>query len=469
MACSPHQSGATATDTNEQREEKEASFFSDSGWLERCPQASLARPRGTSSPTPRLPLERITERLPSVKYEVQSDIKDCISENLSTMIQAAIDEVYSDPFFTSFPEQQDTLDRQLRPNVQKILTICAGKMCLHGHALEIVENDQKPTPKSSSKCIMRSSYPQDVKKLMAGCGGCELPGPFNPLVVRDLFIVTCLNFLKCFYIFLVFWWRSEHTLCTLGDAIASFLEFPDPHTNAIGLSSKESLKPTRNWPHTGTFEWHLRLIRWFRAASFWRWLFTMITSGAILIAGCVMLGQGLHGVQSQNSRSPEGLWIQGFNGKHPTSKQREWRQYAKERKTLRVSHPRGIQRSTYFISMPLRYRVPKMGMFSLLHWLLSQSCFILRVIVIDTASSTTPFEDTKSSWTMLGYTVTLGGLSLALQVLNGLRIFLASSAMPLAASCSAIIGANCHRPKMDVDTHLLPVQWGVNGYKRLGE
>jgi hypothetical protein len=33
--------------------------------------------------------------------------------------------------------------------------------------------------------------------------------------------------------------------------------------------------------------------------------------------------------------------------------------------------------------------------------------------------------------------------------------------MPLASTCSAAISAACHRPALDTDAYLLPVQWGV--------
>jgi hypothetical protein len=57
----------------------------------------------------------------------------------------------------------------------------------------------------------------------------------------------------------------------------------------------------------------------------------------------------------------------------------EWAGFASERKTLRVSNPRGIQRSSYFISMPLRYGIPFMALFSTEHWLLSQGMFLVRL------------------------------------------------------------------------------------------
>ena len=60
---------------------------------------------------------------------------------------------------------------------------------------------------------------------------------------------------------------------------------------------------------------------------------------------------------------------------------KEWNTYGKERKTLRVSHPVGIQRSTYFISLPWRYGGPLMAANSVLHWLVSQSIFLVSIVV----------------------------------------------------------------------------------------
>ena len=46
------------------------------------------------------------------------------------------------------------------------------------------------------------------------------------------------------------------------------------------------------------------------------------------------------------------------------------------RKTLRVSAPEGIQRSSYFVSMPWKYGIPLISSMSVLHWLISQSVFV---------------------------------------------------------------------------------------------
>lgn len=63
--------------------------------------------------------------------------------------------------------------------------------------------------------------------------------------------------------------------------------------------------------------------------------------------------------------------------------QREFsRMCLKERKPLRVSEPIGIQRSSYFISLPLRYGIPLYTSSGLMHWLVSQSLFLARITAI---------------------------------------------------------------------------------------
>lgn len=208
-----NKTAATADDTEDQREEREATFFAKSGWKDALKSSQL----GVAALRERLSealFKQTHKELPGVKYEVQIGIKDCtsklkqlgksrgtsrekhtylhgISGTLSVMIQAAIDGVYADPFFASVPKQQDAFDRRLRANIQSILTVYAEKMCLHGHAREIVEDDQKPTRHLSGTYIMRSLYLLEVQELMIECRGRELPGTFNPLVVGDLFSRQC--------------------------------------------------------------------------------------------------------------------------------------------------------------------------------------------------------------------------------------------------------------------------------------
>jgi len=57
----------------------------------------------------------------------------------------------------------------------------------------------------------------------------------------------------------------------------------------------------------------------------------------------------------------------------------EWQNYGIKKRSLRVSSPVGLQRSTYFISLPWKYGLPQMMAVSFLHWTLSQSVFAVPV------------------------------------------------------------------------------------------
>ena len=58
----------------------------------------------------------------------------------------------------------------------------------------------------------------------------------------------------------------------------------------------------------------------------------------------------------------------------------EWSSYALKRKLLRVTHPEGMQRSKYSVSMPLRYGLPFTGAFILLHFFVSEAIFVVQSI-----------------------------------------------------------------------------------------
>jgi hypothetical protein len=79
--------------------------------------------------------------------------------------------------------------------------------------------------------------------------------------------------------------------------------------------------------------------------------------------------------------------------------QREFSLMYAKRKPLRVSDPVGIQRSSYFISLPLRYGVPLYLMSGIMHWLTSQSLFLARITALGPEGVT----DTANSFSTCGY------------------------------------------------------------------
>lgn len=187
----------TLDDTPEQRGQREADFFKDSAW-------SILEPEQLGAENLRKRLReilwnQIRQGLPGVKTDVQKGIRDCqrglaqlgsargsrkekqkylmgISSRLTKLMQAAIDGVYADQFFESYPGQQDAFERRLRANVQKTLTRYSAKMTADGHALEVVEDDLEPL--RTSNFVYRSEYLRTVKALMEKCRGRELPGTY---------------------------------------------------------------------------------------------------------------------------------------------------------------------------------------------------------------------------------------------------------------------------------------------------
>lgn len=134
---------------------------------------------------------------------------------------------------------------------------------------------------------------------------------------------------------------------------------------------------------------------------------------------------------------------------------KEWNNFAHKRKPLRVAYPVEKQRSTFWLQLPYTYSIPLLIMSSVLHWLVSQSIFFVRIEVVES----------KEVITSCGYspiaiiTVIPVGVILLLAIfLTGFRRY--EKGIPLVGSSSAALSAACHPPEEDVDASLLPVMWG---------
>ena len=140
----------------------------------------------------------------------------------------------------------------------------------------------------------------------------------------------------------------------------------------------------------------------------------------------------------------------------------EWSRFGFQRATLRTSHPRGLQRSAYFLSLPYKYSVPLKIVLGLLHWLISQSVFLAASHAFTPTGERFPSGDTSRP----GYS--LLGMILCVSVGTGLLLFLPVFAsrevtfrLPVVTTSSAAISASCHRHSADKDAQFLPVKWGV--------
>ncbi|KAF2674899.1 hypothetical protein BT63DRAFT_449888 [Microthyrium microscopicum] len=143
---------------------------------------------------------------------------------------------------------------------------------------------------------------------------------------------------------------------------------------------------------------------------------------------------------------------------------REWNRYATEKKPIRVSTPVGLQRSSYYISMPWRYGVPLMAATSFIQWSLSQSMF---VVLQDTEGPTQEFDGASELGAMsVGFSVwptivsiLLGLILMIVLILYGRKPY--PGHIPIGATCSAVISAACHPKSGDEECFKFPVQWGA--------
>lgn len=132
------------------------------------------------------------------------------------------------------------------------------------------------------------------------------------------------------------------------------------------------------------------------------------------------------------------------------------------KKGLRVSGPReGSQRSTYWLSLPYRYSIPLLVSYTVLHWLVSESIFYVRVIMYDATQKRVPDADVNAcGWSPMALVLAIAVGSLMVLALGVLSMRTYGSCIPLAGSCSAAISAACHPPRHDVNPGTKPIIWG---------
>ncbi|RDA89814.1 hypothetical protein CP533_0873 [Ophiocordyceps camponoti-saundersi (nom. inval.)] len=309
-------------------------------------------------------------------------------------------------------------------------------------------------------------------------------------------------------------------LYTLGDAIASFMRKPDESTINICLATKYDFLRRRchRWkfwksvdpiPQTSPREFRKQPRLWMQAASWRRWTLLIVLCLCTIAAGGPLLDAAVVCLRWRNVPTDmRSLMSLGFGATTPLTflvtrlprqdpaglissvllanlpqllisviymlynamlstflVQREFSlMYKREKhKPLRVSEPIGIQRSSYFISLPLRYGVPLYATSGLMHFLLSQSLFMARV----TAFYPDGTVDTEASFSSCAYspaaivTTMVMGVALVLAIVAlGFRRY--DGTMRMVGTNSRAIGAACHVLAEDRDEgYLLPVQWGV--------
>lgn len=193
--------------TKAERDRAETEFFSQGIWKD-LPRAIV----GIVTLRDRLSkvlLDQITAELPSLVEDIRSSLQDCqsklaklgvrretideqriflleISQSFQSLTEAAVDGIYSDPFFGS-PRDLLGRNKRLRAGVQNLNLDFAQIMRLRGHNREIVESSASEESDLAPEIISRADFIEEIKSLLKHSRGRELPGMFNPLIVGELF------------------------------------------------------------------------------------------------------------------------------------------------------------------------------------------------------------------------------------------------------------------------------------------
>lgn len=167
-----------------------------------------------------------------------------------------------------------------------------------------------------------------------------------------------------------------------------------------------------------------------------------------------------------------------------TSLATEWDRLGKDEEGLRVSpRPKGAQRSTYFLQLPYRYSLPIVIFSGGVHWLISQSIFLVNLEVYapseDNVMDIIKAADTKlnngsdrANFTTCGCSpngvicvIAAGLVMIGFLYASGFRK-LRDGKIPVASSCSAAIAAACHTSKYEANAGEKRLKWGVCGTTR---
>ncbi|KAJ4371577.1 hypothetical protein N0V83_004796 [Neocucurbitaria cava] len=326
---------------------------------------------------------------------------------------------------------------------------------------------------------------------------CQLQ--FNEWLMLVVVVCGAIKVLTMCY--LVFWRPAGRFLRTLGDAIASFLEEEDATTKDMCLvSSKQVRKHGFRTPYDPQTYTGIRP-RWLSGANTIEFFATIGISALYILVLAIALsfaidgadgfafsnGLGVPDIQSLVSFKRDDT---GSSGIVPTLiianipqlgfsllyvvytsiwgkllVAQEFDRLTQTKKGLRVSErPRGMQRRSRLLTLPMRFALPLMVCSAALHWLCSQSFFMVRIDGVNAHREIDP----NDRLVRLGYSAT-GVVSLiAVSVAMLLATVCVGAFRRLRTglgetSMSVVISAACHVMRYEAEPWLQEVQWGDVG------
>ncbi|KAF2678605.1 hypothetical protein K458DRAFT_348372 [Lentithecium fluviatile CBS 122367] len=325
------------------------------------------------------------------------------------------------------------------------------------------------------------------------------------LSLRFMIIVIVCNALKLAMMLWVLFLERSDFIVTLGDGAATYLEDPDPHTEGFSVFNREAIITNcgAGRVNVGNTDRLGNLVQ--NAHGIWRkqyhnysssldrdreigsyFIFivlgtTLLLCIALAVTGTIQRnwGSASNRIIGSSSNGPQNTLLLAWLANAPQlalsfcylainsectsmAGAREWNQFGTFRKGLRVTKPTHEQRSTYFLQLPYKYSLPLTVVSGALHWLLSQSVYLVRVDFVERDGSLNPSQSKTgigiSGLSFLTLCSTFWGLVVAVGLVGRRRLRVR---IPFAAGCSLVVSAACHAPEDNGDAHLRPVQWGV--------
>jgi len=127
----------------------------------------------------------------------------------------------------------------------------------------------------------------------------------------------------------------------------------------------------------------------------------------------------------------------------------DWHKFGVKSQTLMVSSPRYRQRGTWIFGAPVLYGVIFLALQAVLHWLCSQSLFLIQIDIVniegqDNTATTTLHTNCGYSSIAGIFTLIIGMFIPVSALFLGLRKLHGSPGPPLVSTCSTAISAACH-------------------------
>jgi hypothetical protein len=332
---------------------------------------------------------------------------------------------------------------------------------------------------------------------------------FNMTIMIVVIVFNSIKVIAMTWVLLRY--NAEEIFTTVGDSVSSFLEREDETTRGMCLVGWREFGHAWRRPGMGV-QYQARRQHWAKAVSPGKWtLFILVMLLSYAIVGFFGGWGFMHTKSRGNSLSFSSLWELGFGRAHQDAiviydtvtnligmvllanvaqlllalvwllymgimtsmfLAADWALLGTKGQPLMVQNARGEQRGTWLLGAPLAWGLPLLILQIILHWLISQSIFLISLNIHDPDGTLTRYRDDGPRFLNCGYSpiaiifcVVAAVLLMLSAIVLACRRF-PQGAPPVVATCSAAISAACHLPygMLKHDSLYGTMKWGQCGY-----